>query len=143
MPYIKPDQRITLDATIGELADRIVELSRTMPEETSFAGLLNYSCTTLAARVIKGRFGRIRYGTIATVTGVFKNVADEFYRRLAAPYEDAQIDEKTATCPSTSISAATTTCTGSRNVRACERGSPPEGRSQEGTAIVSSDRRLL
>jgi hypothetical protein len=25
------------------------------------------------------------------VTGVFRNVADEFYRRVASPYEDQQI----------------------------------------------------
>ena len=34
---------------------------------------------------------KVRYGSIATVTGVFKNIADEFYRRIAAPYEDRQI----------------------------------------------------
>lgn len=25
------------------------------------------------------------------ITGTFKNIADEFYRRLAAPYEDKQM----------------------------------------------------
>ncbi|MDP9036166.1 MAG: hypothetical protein M3O50_15305, partial [Myxococcota bacterium] len=40
---------------------------------------------------IEERFGRLRYGAIATVTGVFKNIADEFYRRVAVPYEDQQI----------------------------------------------------
>jgi len=71
---------------------RVVELARQMPEETAFAGLLNYACTSLAVQVVDARFGRLRYGTIATLTGVFKNVADEFYRRVAAPYEDAQIE---------------------------------------------------
>jgi hypothetical protein len=42
-------------------------------------------------QVIEARFGGIRYGTIATLTGVFHNIADEFYRRVAAPYEDRQI----------------------------------------------------
>ena len=91
MPYVKSDFRETLDPAIRELARRVVEIARTMPEETAFAGLLNYACTSLAMHVVEGRFGRIRYGTIATVTGVFKNVADEFYRRVAAPYEDRQI----------------------------------------------------
>jgi hypothetical protein len=91
MPYIQPDYRSALDPAIRDLGDRIVEIARTLPEDTGFAGLLNYACTSLALHVVKGRFGRIRYGTIAAVTGVFKNVADEFYRRLAAPYEDAQI----------------------------------------------------
>jgi hypothetical protein len=91
MPYVKPDHRSALDAPIRDLARAIADLARTMPEETAFAGLLNYACTSVAMQVVEARFGRIRYGTIATVTGVFKNVADEFYRRVAAPYEDQQI----------------------------------------------------
>jgi hypothetical protein len=92
MPYIKPPHREALDPAIRELSRCLVELARTMPEESAFAGLLNYACTSLAMQVVEGRFGRIRYGTIATVTGVFKNIADEFYRRVAAPYEDRQIE---------------------------------------------------
>ena len=92
MPYVKPDYRSALDPAIRELSERIAELAHRMPEETAFAGLLNYACTSLAMRVIEARFGQIRYGTIATVTGVFKNVADEFYRRVATPYEDRQIE---------------------------------------------------
>ena len=91
MPYIKPDYRSTLDPKIAELARAIADLARSLPEETAFAGLLNYTCTTLAMQVLELRFGNLRYGTIATVTGVFKNIADEFYRRVAAPYEDRQI----------------------------------------------------
>jgi hypothetical protein len=91
MPYVKPEHRKALDPAIRQLSQAIVELARAMPEETAFAGLLNYSCTSLAMRVIEGRFGRLRYGVIATLTGVFKNIGDEFYRRIAAPYEDRQI----------------------------------------------------
>jgi hypothetical protein len=91
MPYVKPEYRDKLDPAIRELATRIADLARTMPEETAFAGLLNYACTSIAMEVIEARFGRIRYGTIAAVSGVFKNIGDEFYRRVAAPYEDRQI----------------------------------------------------
>ncbi len=91
MPYIKSQYRTELDPKIADLARGIADLARSMPDETSFAGLLNYACTTLAMQVIELRFGKLRYGTIATVTGVFKNIADEFYRRVAAPYEDRQI----------------------------------------------------
>jgi hypothetical protein len=91
MPYIQPEHRQALDDTISQLADRLADLARVMPEETAFAGLLNYACSSLAIQVIERRFGRVRYGTIATATGVFKNIADEFYRRIAAPYEDEQI----------------------------------------------------
>lgn len=91
MPYISQDKRQQLDDLIDTLADEISSLATSTPEETSFAGLLNYACTTLAMKVIDKRFGRIRYGTIATVVGVFKNVADEFYRRVGVPYEDKQV----------------------------------------------------
>src|SRR5258708_7868136 len=79
MPYITPSQRNALDDAIRELARGIADLSRTMPEETAFAGLLNYACTSLAIQVVEARFGRLRYGTVATVTGVFKNIADAVY----------------------------------------------------------------
>jgi hypothetical protein len=91
MPYVKAEYRNALDPAIRQLARGIVDLARAMPEETAFAGLLNYTCTSIAMQVIEERFGKVRYGSIATVTGVFKNIADEFYRRVAAPYEDEQI----------------------------------------------------
>jgi hypothetical protein len=91
MPYVKTEYRSALDPAIRNLADAITELSRRMPEETAFAGLLNYACTTLAMQVLDSRFGAVRYGTLATVIGVFHTIADELYRRVAAPYEDKQI----------------------------------------------------
>jgi hypothetical protein len=91
MPYVKPDYRAALDPAIRDLARGIADIARALPDETGFAGLLNYACTSLAMQVVELRFGKMRYGTIATVTGVFKNIADEFYRRVAAPYEDRQI----------------------------------------------------
>jgi hypothetical protein len=93
MPYVKPEYRSALDPAIRDLAERISEIARSLPEETAFAGLLNYACTSLAVEVVHARFGRLRYGVIATVTGVFKNVADEFYRRVAVPYEHLQIEK--------------------------------------------------
>jgi uncharacterized protein DUF6899 len=92
MPYVKPEYRRALDPHVRALAEKMAELAAGMPDETAFAGLLNYTCSSLAMQVVEARFGRIRYGTIATVTGVFKNIADEFYRRVAAPYEDRQIE---------------------------------------------------
>jgi hypothetical protein len=91
MPYVKPEIRAALDPVIGELSERILEIVKDMPEETAFAGVLNYACTSLAMRIVESRFGRVRYGIVATLTGVFRNVGDEFYRRVAAPYEDEQI----------------------------------------------------
>ncbi|HUA75660.1 MAG TPA: hypothetical protein VL988_12965 [Solirubrobacteraceae bacterium] len=73
-----------MDPFIDDLADRIVRLAREEGGDAAFAGFLNYSCTKLALKVMPVR----RYWSIATVIGVFRNVADEFYRRVGAPYED-------------------------------------------------------
>jgi hypothetical protein len=93
MPYIKSEVRPKLDLFIDQLAGNIVELARQDGSETAYAGLLNYTCTKLAMRIIDIQFGKIKYGTLATITGVFKNIADEFYRRIAVPYEDKQIEK--------------------------------------------------
>lgn len=91
MPYIHKNDRVPLDPLIDQLAEQLVKQAKTQNYDAAFAGLLNYACTRLALKVIKLRFGGMRYWIIATVTGVFKNIADEFYRRLGVPYEDKQI----------------------------------------------------
>jgi len=90
MPYIDQKTREILNEQINTLAELISQASF---NERDIAGLLNYSCTTLAMKTVKKRCGRIRYWTIALVTGVFKNISDEFYRRVAVPYEDNKIDD--------------------------------------------------
>ncbi len=90
MPYILPGQRRELDPLIDALAAQIVQQAQTLEQEAAFAGLLNYACTRLALQVVRQRHGRLRYWLIALLTGVFKNIADEFYRRLAIPYEEQQ-----------------------------------------------------
>jgi hypothetical protein len=95
MPYIAQSDRTGLDGLINELAQKIVEQANIAdPSGTNpaaYAGLLNYTCTRLAMQVIKLKFGKMRYWIIATTSGVFHNIADEFYRRMGIPYEDAQI----------------------------------------------------
>lgn len=91
MPYITQQDRRPLDPLIDQLAQQIVTQAKAHGSDTAFAGLLNYTCTRLALKVIKLHFGALRYWIIALVTGVFKNIADEFYRRLGVPYEDIQI----------------------------------------------------
>ncbi len=84
MPYISAEARQRLDPHIQELADEIARLAESEAGDVAFAGFLNYSCTRLALKVMPVR----RYWSIATVVGVFRNVADEFYRRVGVPYED-------------------------------------------------------
>lgn len=95
MPYITPKDRENLDSLIDQLADKIVEQAKLANYDGAFAGLLNYTCTRLALKIIRSQFGKMRYWLIAVTTGVFKNVADEFYRRVGVPYEDVQIVKNT------------------------------------------------
>lgn len=91
MPYIAPKHRQELDGLIDQLARRIVHQAQEYDYDAAFAGLLNYACTRLALQVVRQQDGALRYWLIALLTGVFKNIGDEFYRRLAGPYEDRQI----------------------------------------------------
>lgn len=87
MPYIAPEVRPELDRHIDALATAMNDLAAAYGHAGAFAGLLNYSCTRLALKVLPER----RYWAIALVCGVFKNIGDEFYRRYGVPYEDEQI----------------------------------------------------
>lgn len=91
MPYIAPKARTQFDPLIDALAERIVAEASADGNEAAFAGLLNYTCTRLALQVVRLQFGKMRYWLIALVTGTFQNVAQEFYRRVAVPYEEKQI----------------------------------------------------
>jgi hypothetical protein len=78
MPYITDEKREGLDGAIEDLQ---AELSR----EGRGEGDLNY----VISRLVGGAFeDEPRYHTIARVTGVLENVKQEFYRRVAVPYED-------------------------------------------------------
>lgn len=90
MPYIPPAHRPPLDKHIDHLAEALVRESEKISGEAAVAGLLNYALTRLILKVVQLRFGSWRYWLFALVTGVLQNVADELYRRLAAPYEDRQ-----------------------------------------------------
>jgi len=93
MPYIAPDLRRELDPLIDALADRLATQAKDAGDDGAFAGLLNYTCTRLALAVVRHRFGRLRYWLIAALSGVFQNIATEFYRRVAVPYEDLKMRE--------------------------------------------------
>ncbi len=90
MPYIA-EGREELDVLIDQLAERIVRQAKGSGSDGAFAGLLNYTCTRLALKIVRLQFGAMRYWLIAILTGTFKNIADEFYRRVAAPYETKQM----------------------------------------------------
>lgn len=76
MPYIKPELRPLLEPTSKQNA--------TEPGE------LNFQFTRLAIQYIVTR-GGLSYATINDVMGAFSGAALEFYRRVAAVYEDQKI----------------------------------------------------
>ncbi len=92
MPYISQENRKGLDPVIDNLVDKIIEEAEALGgNDADFAGVLNYACSRIAAQVVLKKFGQVRYWIVALVSGVFSNIADEFYRRLAAPYENGKI----------------------------------------------------
>ena len=83
MPYITQEERPQYDKVIEEL----VKLLKEKPPE-SVDGHLNYVVT----RVIKEVYP-LRYYHINKAMGVLECIQQEFYRRVAAPYEDTKIEQ--------------------------------------------------
>ena len=54
---------------------------------------VSFGCKSSPLKIVRQQFGSMRYWIIAILTGTFKNIADEIYRRVAAPYENQQIEK--------------------------------------------------
>lgn len=86
MPYIKPEDRISLDEALEEVVDQLnFEYNNLLDK----AGPLNYTIT----RIITGLMDKVSYKDICVLTGVLENVKQELYRRAASEYEDLKIYE--------------------------------------------------
>lgn len=83
MPYIKSENRKKYDKVLRELVDILKPL---LPEEVD--GELNYVVTKILKDVYP-----LRYFHINKAVGVLECIKLEFYRRVAAPYEDLKIKE--------------------------------------------------
>jgi hypothetical protein len=83
MPYITQEERPQYDEVLAEL----IGLLKEKPPE-SVDGHLNYVVT----RVIKEVYP-LRYYHINKAMGVLECIQHEFYRRVAAPYEDTKIEQ--------------------------------------------------
>lgn len=88
MPYIQSANRNAIDPHIETLAKAINTASKDNLEDLELSGNLNYAITKLVTRLIVLRYNKVRYEAICKMTGVLKNVSDEFYRRVAVPYEE-------------------------------------------------------
>jgi hypothetical protein len=83
LPYIKPENRKKYDKVLKEL----VTMLKTLPAE-EVDGELNYIVTKMLKEIYP-----LRYFHINKAIGVLECAKLEFYRRVAAPYEDIKIKE--------------------------------------------------
>jgi hypothetical protein len=92
MPYVDEDDREELDFCIDQLTNclRVMKHPLNNPHDFSiYLGRINYCFS----RIISGLMGNPSYAKIAMITGVLENIKQEFYRRVASPYEDKKILE--------------------------------------------------
>lgn len=82
MPYIEPERRPPID----KLLDPLIDYLKTVPDEY-LDGDLTYVFYKAAVRL----YQPVRYKKITRVKGVLDNTKDEYYRRIAFPYEDKKI----------------------------------------------------
>jgi len=83
MPYIAKDDRPRYDKTLGELIKTLKE----RPVE-NVDGDINYCVTRILKEVYP-----LRYFHLNRAMGVLSCIQQEFYRRVAAPYEDTKIQQ--------------------------------------------------
>ena len=93
MPYIKENRRDNLDLAIrnmilsfkANLDDKMFEKDKLTNEEfLNICGDINYAFSS----ILMGLMGYSSYAKIAMITGVLENVKQEYYRRIAVPYEE-------------------------------------------------------
>jgi ribosomal protein S3AE len=83
LPYIKARNRKKYEKMLEEL----VKILKTLPPE-EIDGELNYVVTKILKEIYP-----LRYFHINKAVGVLECIKLEYYRRVAAPYEDQKIKE--------------------------------------------------
>ena len=83
MPYIKAGNRKKYENVL----ERLVKILKTVPPE-EIDGELNYVVTKILKEIYP-----LRYFHINKAVGVLECIKLEYYRRVAAPYEDQKIEE--------------------------------------------------
>jgi hypothetical protein len=83
LPYIRPENRTKYEKTLKEL----IGILKSLPVE-EVDGDLNYVVTRILKEVYP-----LRYFHLNRAIGVLECIKLEFYRRVAAPYEDLKIKE--------------------------------------------------
>lgn len=83
LPYVKTENRAKYEKALTELID----ILKSLPTE-EVDGELNYVVTKILKQVYP-----LRYFHINKAIGVLECAKLEFYRRVAAPYEDKKLKE--------------------------------------------------
>jgi ribosomal protein S3AE len=83
LPYIKADKR----KKYQKILDELIKVLKTLPPE-EIDGELNYVVTKMLKEIYP-----LRYFHINKAVGVLECIKLEYYRRVAAPYEDSKIRE--------------------------------------------------
>lgn len=88
MPYIKQERRNTLNESIDELSNELID--NTSQNGVFNVGDLNYAISSIIGNLAHSK---LNYGMINDIMGVLSCVSNEFYRRVAVPYETKKIQE--------------------------------------------------
>ena len=91
MPYITQDKREIIDMAVDHLHTVLVDL-QTDDELNNMEGNINYAFTRLLMMVYGDR-NSTRYSQINDAIGVLECIKQEYYRKVAAPYEDQKAFE--------------------------------------------------
>jgi len=83
MPYIKQEDRAFVDYEIKTLAN---EIKRVINDSGGREGMMNYVISQLINQVYDPK--TMRYSDMNDVVGMLDCCKMEFYRKVAAPYED-------------------------------------------------------
>lgn len=81
MPYIKQEKRDVLDSAIDAVVSALRQLESD-DENNNFEGNVNYVFSSIIAKSYP-----VSYRAINDVVGVLTCVKDEYYARVAVPYE--------------------------------------------------------
>ncbi|MFH1222779.1 MAG: hypothetical protein V1647_00375 [Pseudomonadota bacterium] len=83
MPYIVKEQRNIVDKHVKALTETIKGLGK-----ENRAGVLNYSISCLIRDLYD-----LRYSEVNEAVGMLECTKQEYYRRVAGPYEDKKVKE--------------------------------------------------
>ncbi len=87
MPYIKKERREEINEALESL---LIYIEDKAPEDF-VAGDMNYIFTQIVDQYLLS--ANLNYQNINNVVGAFEGAKLEFYRRVAAPYEDKKVVE--------------------------------------------------